>query len=240
MAEENNNPRGKPYIIKLDGHLDKSWADWFDGMEFTYGSDNTTLITGEIVDDAALHGMLKKIRDLGLTLLSVNALELNQVDIKKKEKIMKRPVLVWLLVLVLFLLSLGGFSGGIPMLADPDSGGYLDFSNMLPLLPVNNFILPGLFLTFFMGLYPLILVYGLIARPVWQLADKLSKWSGHYWAWTGTILLSIGIAIWLGYEGWLVGWWPITYITAVQGVLILLLALFPNVRKFYQNQGEIR
>jgi low affinity Fe/Cu permease len=75
----------------------------------------------------------------------------------------------------------------------------------------------------------------LIARPVWQFAEKITRWSGHHWAWTGTILLVIGIAIWLGYEGWLVGWWPITYITAVQGVLILLLALLPNVRKFYQN-----
>jgi hypothetical protein len=235
MAEKNNNPKGQTYIIKLGGHLDESWADWFDGMEFNYGSDGTTTITGEVIDDAALHGILKKTRDLGLTLLSVNALELTQLDIKEKEKIMDRPVMVWLLVVVLVLLSVGGFSGGIPMLTDPDSGGYLDFADMLPLLPVNDFILPGIFLTVFMGFFPLLLAYGLIARPVWQFAEKITRWSGHHWAWTGTILLVIGIAIWLGYEGWLVGWWPITYITAVQGVLILLLALLPNVRKFYQN-----
>ena len=72
------------------------------------------------------------------------------------------------------------------MLADPASGGYLDFADMLPLLPVNDFILPGLFLTAFMGLFPLFLVYGLIARPTWPMVDKFFKWSGHYWAWTGT------------------------------------------------------
>jgi len=123
------------------------------------------------------------------------------------------------------------------MLADPSSGGYLDFEELLPQLPVSNFILPGLFLLFFMGLFPLLLVYGLIARPTWPWMDRVSRWSGHYWAWTGTILLSIGIAIWLGYEGWLVGWWPITIITAVQGVLILLLALVPSVRRFYLNSS---
>lgn len=148
---------------------------------------------------------------------------------------MKRPILLWFLVLVLVLLSAGGFSGGIPMLADPVSGGYLDFEDLLPLLPVSNFILPGLFLTAFMGILPLLLIYGLITKPQWSLFDRLFKWSRHHWAWTVTIILSAGIAIWLAYEGCLVGWWPITIITAVQGGLILLIALIPNVRKFFQQ-----
>jgi hypothetical protein len=71
-------------------------------------------------------------------------------------------------------------------------------------------------------------------RP-WTIVDKYFLWSGHHWAWTGSIILSAGIAIWLGYEGWLVGWWPITTITAVQGGLILILALIPSVRKYYKQ-----
>ena len=84
-----------------------------------------------------------------------------------------------------------------------------------------------------MGLFPLLLSYALITRPKWPLVDRLFKWGGHYWAWTATIILAVGIAMWIGYEGWLVGWWPITTITAIQGVLILFLAIIPNVRKFY-------
>jgi hypothetical protein len=148
---------------------------------------------------------------------------------------MKRTFLLWILVIVLISLSLGGFSGGIPMLLDPVSGGYLDFEELLPLLPVSNFILPGIFLIVYMGLIPLLLVYGLIAKPDWLFFDKLFNWSGHHWSWTGTVIFSIGIGIWLGYEGWLVGWWPITTITAVQGGLILLLALVPPVRRFYKE-----
>ena len=74
----------KTYQIKLIGHLNAGWADWFDGMIFTHERDGTTTLTGENVDQAALHGMLKIIRDLGIPLLSVNQIEPNpkeQTDI---------------------------------------------------------------------------------------------------------------------------------------------------------------
>lgn len=151
---------------------------------------------------------------------------------------MKRPVMLWPLIAVLVFLSLGGFSGAIPMLTDPAAGGYLQFEELLPLLPVPNFILPGLFLLSFMGLFPLLLVYGLIVRPAWSWVDRLIRWSKHHWAWTGCIILVAVIAIWLGYEGWLVGWWPITIITAVLGGLILLIAILPSVRKYYELGEE--
>jgi hypothetical protein len=119
------------------------------------------------------------------------------------------------------------------MLADPYSGGYLDFDEILPQLPVSNLVLPGLFLIAFMGLFPLLLAFGLVTKLSWPLADKLSRWSRHHWSWTGTIAFCMGIAVWLGYEAWLLGWWPITTMTAVLGALILFLALIPGVRSFY-------
>jgi hypothetical protein len=146
---------------------------------------------------------------------------------------MKRLFMLWPLVLALLFLSLGGFSGGIPMLTDPANGGYLEFADLLPLLPVPDLILPGLFLLIVMGLFPLLLAYALIARPDWNWADRLFQWGKHYWAWIGTIILVGIIAVWLAYEGWLLGWWPITYATAVIGFFILLFAMMPGVRKFY-------
>lgn len=147
----------------------------------------------------------------------------------------KRPVMLWPLVIILILLSMGGFSGAIPMLADPESGGYLQFDELLPLLPVPNLILPGLFLLMVMGLVPLLLAYSLIAKPEWGWLAKLFRWSRHYWAWAATLILVAVIAIWLVYEGWLVGWFPITYITGILGLLILLFAMLPSVRKFFVN-----
>jgi hypothetical protein len=63
------------YEIRVKGHLDTRWAGWFDGLTLTHGSDGTTIIHGPVVDQAALHGLLQKIRDLGLPLISVNHID---------------------------------------------------------------------------------------------------------------------------------------------------------------------
>ena len=81
MSELQREPTGEIYEIKIKGHLNDSWADWFDGMAFTHESDGSTTLTGKIIDQAALHGMLKKIRDLGIPLLSVNPLDPDQLDV---------------------------------------------------------------------------------------------------------------------------------------------------------------
>ena len=60
------------YEIRVEGHLDTRWGAWFDGLTLTQGSDGTTTIHGPVADQAALHGLLQKIRDLGLPLISVN------------------------------------------------------------------------------------------------------------------------------------------------------------------------
>ena len=59
------------YEIRLKGHLDARWADRFAGLSFTHASDGTTILAGPVVDQAALYGLLRKVRDLGLPLLSV-------------------------------------------------------------------------------------------------------------------------------------------------------------------------
>jgi hypothetical protein len=64
------------YEIKVKGHLDQSlWSEWFDGMTVTLSERGTTTLTGPVTDQAALHGLLAKVRDLGLELISVNRLE---------------------------------------------------------------------------------------------------------------------------------------------------------------------
>lgn len=64
----------KNYRIKLNGRLDRKWSDWFDQMEISTEGDQT-ILTGPVADQAALHGLLIRIRDLNLTLLSVERLE---------------------------------------------------------------------------------------------------------------------------------------------------------------------
>ena len=59
------------YEICIKGHLDRRWADWFEGMEIVLKNNGETLLTGPVADQAVLHGLLRKVRDLGLPLVSV-------------------------------------------------------------------------------------------------------------------------------------------------------------------------
>jgi len=68
---------GKPmvYQIRIEGHLGRQWTDWFGGLTITLEADGDTLLTGPVIDQAALYGLLKKVRDLGMPLLSVQRVE---------------------------------------------------------------------------------------------------------------------------------------------------------------------
>ena len=71
----------KVYEIRLKGHLEARWAKWFDGLTIRLEEDGDTLLTGPVIDQAALHGLLKKVRDLGLPLVSVSPVEPGQADV---------------------------------------------------------------------------------------------------------------------------------------------------------------
>ena len=68
------------YQIRVKGHLNDRWAAWFDGLTVTLEDDGDTVLTGPVVDQAALHGLLKRVRDLGLPLVSVCPVESSQAN----------------------------------------------------------------------------------------------------------------------------------------------------------------
>ena len=71
------------YQIRVKGHLGRHWIDWFEGLAIKLEDDGNTLLTGPILDQAALHGILKKVRDLGMPLLSVNSVGLDSQENKQ-------------------------------------------------------------------------------------------------------------------------------------------------------------
>jgi len=73
-AEEAGQPT--TYEIRIKGHLGRQWTDWFDGLDITLDDSGDTLLTGRLVDQAALYGLLRKVRDLGMPLVSVTPVKL--------------------------------------------------------------------------------------------------------------------------------------------------------------------
>ncbi len=69
------------YEIRLTGHLDARWATWFDGLTVRRESDGTTVISGQVPDQSALHGLLQRVRDLGLPLVSVTRVDTDEPDL---------------------------------------------------------------------------------------------------------------------------------------------------------------
>jgi hypothetical protein len=74
---------GQPpvYQIRIKGHLGRQWTDWFGGLTITLEDNGETLLTGAVVDQAALHGLLRKVRDVAMPLLSVNRVTPGQADV---------------------------------------------------------------------------------------------------------------------------------------------------------------
>ena len=85
------NPKIDPsqpmvYEIKIEGHLDSEWTAWFGGMTLALEDNGDTLITGPVIDQAALHGLLKKVRDLGMSLVSINQVQCNETHSYRSKK----------------------------------------------------------------------------------------------------------------------------------------------------------
>ena len=86
MSNEPDPNQPMIYQIRVKGHLGPQWADWFEGLAITQKENGQTLLTCPVVDQAALHGLLKKVRDLGLPLVSVNRIEevrMNAPDVEQ-------------------------------------------------------------------------------------------------------------------------------------------------------------
>jgi len=84
---ESNLSQPMIYQIRIKGHLGRQWMEWFEGLSITLEEDGNTLLAGPMVDQAALHGILKKIRDLGMPLLLVNSIGPDQRDISDNKQV---------------------------------------------------------------------------------------------------------------------------------------------------------
>jgi len=87
LSSESHPVQPMVYQIRIKGHLDSQRTEWFDGLTITLEEDGNTLLTGTVVDQAALHGLLKKVRDLGIPLLSINSVWVDPKDASDNKQV---------------------------------------------------------------------------------------------------------------------------------------------------------
>lgn len=145
---------------------------------------------------------------------------------------MKRPFESWILIVLLVLLAINAFYGGISLMLAPDGSllkmqpGWLDNS------PFNSYFIPGLLLLLMNGIFPLVAVFGLITRN-----NNWSGWLNIYknrcWGWTFAVYSGIVTNIWIIVQQLMAEYFVLQTIIAGVGLLILISALLPRVMRYY-------
>ena len=120
------------------------------------------------------------------------------------------------------------------LLRDPTGGALKMPLNALVNSPFHNYVIPGLILFIFIGVIPLVLVYALIAKPLWRWADYLNIYKSQHWAWTYSLYIGIILVIWIDVQILFLGYGAfIQSFYALLGVVMIIVALIPSNVRYY-------
>lgn len=151
------------------------------------------------------------------------------------EKSLIRPVVVWVLFLLLVLLGFGAvISGWILMLAPDGSIMHMPLSIMQG-SPFSSFFIPGLILFLLLGVYPLCIAYGLWEKPAWTWPDAINPFKSMHWSWAGSLAAAVIVILWLSVELIWVGYSFLHTTYYVIAGLIILLTLLPATRDYLRR-----
>ena len=141
-----------------------------------------------------------------------------------------------ILILLLVILGSGALFGGCVLIISPSGELFGMPLSMLKNSPFSNFLIPGIILFSILGLAPAVLVFALIKRPKYKLAELLNFYTDMYWAWTYSIYIAFALIIWIQLE--------MTFLSAVHwshtlymflAIALIFVALLPKVRDQYKK-----
>lgn len=149
---------------------------------------------------------------------------------------MKKPLLLHLLIFLVFFQALSGLAGGIALTFSPNGDAIQMPLSMLENTPFNNFLIPGLFLLIFLGLFPSLLCYAMLKEPNWNWATKLNVYKKHHFLWAYSLYLGLILILWINIQMYIVGGGNILqFIYGILGALIVIVALSPQVMDYYEK-----
>jgi hypothetical protein len=152
----------------------------------------------------------------------------------KERKNMNRPLLVYILWILIGLQSISGLAGGIIMLIDPTGQSLRLPAIFLMGTPFDDYLVPGIFLVLFLGLLPLLSLVGLMGLRLGRIR-LLNIYPYMHWGWTFALYTAIALILWMDIQVFYVGYWDeIQTYNALTGVLILIFTLLPQVVEYYR------
>lgn len=142
--------------------------------------------------------------------------------------------LLWLIILIV---GMGALYGGSNLILDP-SGKLLEIPQFFLVdTPFKTYLVPGLILFILLGLFPLLSLYGLIARPKIKFLDIINIYKQQHWGWTYSLYTGIMLVIWMDVQIFWIGHSAsLQSYFAFTGIIIIILALLPGVQKQYRIQ----
>lgn len=151
-----------------------------------------------------------------------------------------RPVSLFVLSLVLLVEGAAALIGGISLLADP-YGEPLGMSpGLLAGSPFGSYLVPGLLLTFVLGVYPLLALLLLWWRPDWRAFAWLERATGRHWTWTVGVTAGLAMVVWIAVQVLMLGAnHPMQAFIAGLGLVVVLLAFVPELRRAYRPTSQV-
>ncbi|MGD0575816.1 MAG: hypothetical protein ABSB61_10695 [Anaerolineales bacterium] len=149
-----------------------------------------------------------------------------------KEKAGSRPLVLWALILLQFLLGLGALAGGGVLILGPDGHLIQMPVSMLKGTPFRDFLVPGILLFVLVGIYPILAGYSLLARPDWRWPDRINPFHRAHWSWAGSLAAGVVLMVWIAAQVILlraVAFLHVLYFA--WGIAMILLTLSPGVRR---------
>lgn len=142
---------------------------------------------------------------------------------------MKRPIELFLLCLMLFVLSVNGLVAGVLMLISPDGALLQMDPTFLNGSPFSNYLIPGILLFTCIGVLPLLSLIGLIFKPKWRWADSLNVYSDRSWGWTFSLYSGLGTMIWIIVQQFTTRFFILQPVILCLALAIVVLTILPRV-----------
>lgn len=152
---------------------------------------------------------------------------------------MKRPIALYFLLLTLIIVSTGALSAGAMLIMRPD-GSLLGMQpEWLEHSPFKNYLLPGIILFLFNGVFPFITLAGLIQKPVLRFPEKINLYPGRHWAWAWSLYSGIILIIWITVQLILTQYFWLQPVMIFAGLCIIICTLTPGVIRYYETGQQV-